>query len=157
MTTYIAGDKKPYFIWMTDEKLAPEYIDTGSTKYLPAKIDTSAVIKDYYAKKRYRKVFKDDTSAFIKLWATLSQNGFDSLGIEFQNRRKIQINNYANNPPLKNRFYLTVSGGYDFLNKKPVIGAGIALISKKRFGYELQGNTAGILQFQLNYKININH
>jgi hypothetical protein len=60
-------------------------------EYLPAEIDTPAIIAHYYTINIYDQVLKDDSSAFIRLIDTLNKNMLQGRYMEFLNRRQTAI------------------------------------------------------------------
>ncbi len=65
------------------------YQDTGSfhLKLIPAKVDTPAVIADYFTKHPVKRVLKDDSSAYIALNDSIFQNRLTASILEFKNRK----------------------------------------------------------------------
>lgn len=52
----------------------PVYKDTGSTKWKWHKVDTAAILKDYYSRHYYVDTLADDSIAFIIIRDTVSRN-----------------------------------------------------------------------------------
>jgi len=59
---------------------------------VPADIDTNEILKRYYAKLYYEDILKDDTSAYIFIKDTITQNSIYTREWEFINRRPTIIN-----------------------------------------------------------------
>lgn len=59
---------------------------------VPSDIDTTEILKRYYAKIYYEDILKDDTSAYILVKDTISQNSLYTRQYEFINRRPTEIN-----------------------------------------------------------------
>jgi len=96
---------------------APEifYQDTGSfrLKLIPAKVDTLAVIADYYTKHPVKRVLKDDSSAYIALNDSMFQNRLTASILEYKNRKPDVVYNKV----YPNRLYL--GGQTSFTNDHP--------------------------------------
>ena len=96
----------------------PVYIDTvnwqkvqinresDSTKWANEPIDTTEIIKEFYSRQIYKRTLKDDSSAYIFLTDTVTQNRLLESRLIFQNRRPCSIidNSYGriqlNNSPI---------------------------------------------------------
>ncbi len=50
------------------------YQDTGSTKWRWQKVDTTAILKDYFSRHYYADTLANDTNALIIVYDTISQN-----------------------------------------------------------------------------------
>jgi len=96
---------------------APEifYQDTGSfhLRLIPANVDTSAVIADYYTKHPVKRILKDDSSAYIALNDSVFQNRLTASILEYKNRKPDVVYNKV----YPNRLYL--GGQTSFTNDHP--------------------------------------
>lgn len=68
----IKGDSIPYPV--VKYKPVPVYRDTGSTKWKYNKIDTSAILADYFAKYFYNDTLIDNKVMFVAIKDTISEN-----------------------------------------------------------------------------------
>lgn len=129
-TLYIPGDSTTTVI----EKLAPYpvFIDTGNTRWRNMPIDTMAILADYMARVGYKRVLKDDTSAYCALTDTLSRNRLMGYRFEFINRRPTQVihNTYQAAAPPQTIWYL--GGGVATLPNKLLVMPGVAMQDKRQ-------------------------
>lgn len=86
-TDTIPGDTVPYYIPV--DKPYPVYRDTGSIR--TQVVDTFAIIRNYLTKNIYKRVLKDDSSAYIAITDTTFKNELQSGRLEFQNRKPTAI------------------------------------------------------------------
>jgi len=139
----------------------------GETVYVPApaNVDTAKILADYYAKRPYRDTLQNDSSAFIIVKDTISQNKIYSRQYEFVNNRPTQIINnhytYIENKPFNLHFGGFV-GGYPavYRNDIPqntyygVIGASIMVTTNKHSSYGIQYDPFNkIGQFNIHWNI----
>ena len=69
----------------------PVYRDTGSTRWKFYDVDTAAILKDYRYILVYNRILKDDSSLFIGLVDTVSENRLWGSKLSVINRRPISI------------------------------------------------------------------
>jgi len=86
-TFYLPGD----IVKTVDTIPKPYPVAVLVPEYLPAVIDTPAIIAHYYTINIYDQVLKDDSSAYIRLIDTLNQNLLHGRYMEFMNRRQTAI------------------------------------------------------------------
>ena len=96
-TTIIPGDKRPTitsipkpFVFYKDTG-SFHYRDTGSVQYQHTKVDTQGILAEYFYRNIYKRVLKDDTSAFISLTDTVTENMLLRGQLVFINRRPITL------------------------------------------------------------------
>lgn len=71
------------------EKLSPVRIDTTLVIKYRTRLDSASIdsiIRDYFAVKTYEQVFKDDTSAFIKVTDHVFKNSILKSNLVYENR-----------------------------------------------------------------------
>lgn len=116
-TIIIPGDKIP--VTKLIPRPYPVYYDTGSFHLVRDTIhdtipvsDPKAVAKDYYSLRLYDRVLWDDSTAFIRLTDSVTQNRLLGGKLYFQNKKVTSIINTTNPLPgnSKPSFYLGVSG-----------------------------------------------
>ena len=151
-TRWLPGDPVPYKVEVKTPY--PVFVDTGSTKYLPANIDTPVVIKDYYGRVGYNQVVRNDSELYIRMFDTLQCNRIVGRGMEIQNKRKTAIiNNYITNAPEHNKVFVGSQFGADF-NGRMVVAPMILFESKKNFAVDVAYDLLnGTYQVGLFYKI----
>lgn len=88
-TDTIPGDSFPYKVEIPVSQLV--YRDTGSVKWRAMPVDTFAILSDYYSVKVFRRVLKDDSSAFIQLEDSVTKNSICTGVLTFQNRRATKL------------------------------------------------------------------
>lgn len=117
-TIKVPGDKIPVLV--THYVPVPDtiYKDTGSTKWIPSKIDSLAVVLDYYSKPFYRDSIwyidsKGDTSCLVILKEILFKNKIFDREVYVQNIRPQIIERTIITPAakLKNKFFVGGSIG----------------------------------------------
>lgn len=134
-TEVIVYKPKPYAV-----------IVPGDTFKIPT--DTAKLIEEYkntlielYTSKTYLDTLKNDSSALVVVNTSISRNSLDSLKMTFKNNRSTVINNYTINNEVKLKAGILAGygsltpivsyklnkdfnllGGYDILNKNPLIG-----------------------------------
>lgn len=89
----------------------PVYSDTGTTRWKAFPVDTGAILADYFSRNAYYRILKDDSSAFVAITDTVTQNRLTSFIFEFQNRRPTAItyNTYQAAPAYQGILYLGAS------------------------------------------------
>lgn len=140
----------------------------GVTKYIPADtvyksipIDTTAVIKDYFAKIYYEDTIKLDSYGYILIKDTISQNRILTRS-SITNIIVPTIDKTITNtiyPPLKNQVYF----GFDLMGNKtnPINYFGLALSLKTKkeglynIGAGLTSNEGTTLKFGIQWKIKL--
>lgn len=132
-TDTIPGDSIPYVVEIP--KPIPFWIDTGSWHYLTQQIDTMAILKDYFSRVYYLDTLMDDSSAFIAILDTITQNRIHGRKLYFANRKPTSIINTTTILPADEKSKLYV-GGMVAMNPgdKFDIGPSVMLITP-RGGY----------------------
>lgn len=104
---------------------------------IPAIVDTSAILADYFARYVYDRILLDDSSAFIRLRDTTWRNRIMKSSLEFINRRPTQIvtNTTIVSDKVNKVFVGPVVGGS--LNGNLIVGAGALLVTKRDNGYQV--------------------
>jgi hypothetical protein len=77
----------------------PEIIIELDTFWEYHNVDTTKILSDYFKTRIYRDTLKNDTSAFIKIEETITQNKITKRDLFFKNRRITAINTKVTNPP----------------------------------------------------------
>lgn len=137
----IPGDSVPYTVLL--KKPYPVYRDTGSTKWKFEKVDTSQILKDYFATNYYQDTLKNDTSALIVLNDVVTENQLMQRKLTFQNRRATVINTTITNigETPRNKIYVGVGLGNsiaNFSDNTLMLTANVLWTTKRRWAYELQ-------------------
>jgi hypothetical protein len=132
----IPGDPYPVISYL--DKPVPFRVEVpGDTFWKYHKVDTAAILKDYFSRKIYGDTLKDDTSAFIALIDTVYMNQLHKRTLIFQNRRATEINTTINNfgEVPRNKFFFGVSIGRSLNNF--AAGPSLLWVTKKSFAYGL--------------------
>lgn len=108
ITDTIPGDSVPYVVEIP--KPVPFWIDTGSWHYLTQQIDTLAILKDYFSRVYYLDTIMDDSSAFIAILDTITQNRIHGRKLYFANRKPTSIINTTTVLPADEKSRLYVGG-----------------------------------------------
>lgn len=125
-TDTIKGDSIPYVVYVPQPQPYVCFSDT----IIHHDIDTVYVLKDYYSKKVYNRIFKDDSSAYIQLIDTVSNNELKQSTFIFQNRKVTTINNTYTNSE-KSKLYF--GGSLNTINlQKYGIGLDVAFENKNK-------------------------
>jgi hypothetical protein len=127
-TLIIKGDPYPVTKVVT-HRPAPEIVYVP----VPEKVDTAKILKDYYAKKYYSNVLQDDSSAFISVNDTITQNELSGRSYTFQNRRttSIVINNTTSHVTMRHPlFRLGVGLTGLYTGKSFDLGVGATLVTR---------------------------
>jgi len=147
----IKGDSIPYPV--VKYKPVPVYRDTGSTKWKYNKIDTSAILEDYFAKYFYNDTLIDNEFMFVSIKDTVSENKiiYRKPTISYfptYITKTVPIKN-----PVKRKLYIggSISGFNDII---PYIG--VMYLDKKNTAVTLQyGVTNDSYQVGMFYKISL--
>jgi len=107
-TDTIPGDSVPYAVEVP--KPIPYWIDTGSWHYQTQQIDTMAILRDYFARVYYLDTIMDDSSAFIAILDTITQNRIHGRKLYFANRKPTSIINTTTVLPSNEKSKLYVGG-----------------------------------------------
>lgn len=107
-TDTIPGDSVPYAVEVP--KPIPYWIDTGSWHYQTQQIDTMAILRDYFARVYYLDTIMDDSSAFIAILDTITQNRIHGRKLYFANRKPTSIINTTTVLPTNEKSKLYVGG-----------------------------------------------
>lgn len=86
-TVIVPGD--PYPVYTAPRVPKPERII--EYQVVPQKVDTAAILKDYFATRFYPDTLKNDTSMFIAVHDSVRENRIVSRRFIFQNKRPISI------------------------------------------------------------------
>ncbi len=116
----VPGDSVPYPVPVS----VPVPYLVQHTDTILQEVDTTAILASYFAKHYYADTLKNDTSAFIALKETITQNRIVERSLMFQNRRPTAITTTTLPPPSERKlqFY-----GHVFLGKEmaaPVVQVG---------------------------------
>lgn len=136
-TDTIHGDSIPVEIQIEVPVPYAVYLDTSTHN----NIDTSQIIKDYFSKKCYTRILKNDTSAYAAITDTTYMNSLTEGFFVFQNRRPTIVYNtttiYGDTSATPQRYhlYLGIKSSFAATNKIG-IGAGIKFQDKKGRMYE---------------------
>lgn len=154
-TDTIPGDVVPILVPI--DRPIPEFvfIDTGSWNYF--KIDTMAIIRDYFAKATYFDVLKDDSSAYIAVYDTVHMNRLQGRSLLFANRRATAINHYTTIHQPDERLKLYAGAMFAFSKEQqPEFGPALILMTPKGYGYSYAyGINHNIHTFSLVWKIKL--
>lgn len=85
----IWGDSIPYQVYVP----VPKPYKVVVTDTLFKDVDTTAILRDYFAIVYYTDTLKNDTSALVVIVDTVSNNRLKGRSMWFQNRRPTTINN----------------------------------------------------------------
>jgi len=129
-TLIIKGDPYPVTKVVT-HRPAPEIVYIP----IPEKVDTGKILTDYYAEKYYYNVLQDDSSAFIAVNDTITQNELSGRSYTFQNRRttSVIINNTTTNITKKEALFrlgLGLTGVYMGKTQNFDVGIGATLVTR---------------------------
>lgn len=108
-------------------------------KDIPQKVDTTAILKDYFAKVYYQDTLKLDTLGFILVKDTISQNRIQKRHTNFNIKVPVYektINNYVQIPP-RNKVYIGIEIGGNTKDIINYIGPNFILNTKKDKMYNL--------------------
>lgn len=108
-TVIVPGDSVPYVLSIP--RPYPVFRDTGSTRWRYRKIDTNAILEDYFARNIYRRILKDDSSAFIVLTDTVTENKLLGAKLEFMNRRATAIHTHTYAAELRRQLFIGLGAG----------------------------------------------
>lgn len=124
-TRYITQLAVPYPV----EKIIPVEI--------PANVDTSAILREFFSRNVYHRVLKDDTIAFIALQDTVSRNSLGRSSLIYSNRRPTQIitNMTILADPVNKVFVGPAIGGN--LEGDFMMGASALLVTRRDNAYQL--------------------
>lgn len=104
---------------------------------VPVVVDSFAIFQAYFKRYVYRRVLKDDSTAFVRLIDTVSQNRFTGSSLEFQLRKPVQhitYNTTIADPTA--RFFAGPMVGATF-DGKLGLGATALYVSKRENAYSL--------------------
>lgn len=107
---------------------------------IPSAVDTTEILKDYYAKKYYNNIYMDDTSAYIAIEDTVFKNELYTSKLTFVNRRPTVINSttyitqYDTCKPCKS-FNMGFGGFVGFSGQDFISGGSIMLTTNKKSSY----------------------
>lgn len=107
---------------------------------IPSDVDTTEILKDYYAKKYYNNIYMDDTSAYIAIEDTIFKNELYTSKLTFVNRRPTAINSttyitqYDTCKPCKS-FNMGFGGFVGFSKPYFISGGSIMLTTNKKDSY----------------------
>ena len=135
----IKGDSVPYRVDVP--KPYPVKVDNSDTLWMDQPVDTSFILRKYYTQNTYDVILKDDTSALVRVHATVQHNEIETIGMDFQNRRAMVINNTTiiNGEMPRTKLYVGVGTGMNLkVTQKIPITASLLLTTKKNFAYELK-------------------
>jgi hypothetical protein len=129
----VKGDSVPYAV----------IVPVPSVRYasLPpdtvfAKVDTAAILLAYFATRYYSDTLLNDTSAFIALQETVSQNSITERSLMFQNRRPTYITTTMLQPQPQVEVHVSMYAGRE-------LAAPVVQVAWRRWqlsaGYNLQG------------------
>lgn len=102
--------------------------------YIPQMIDTDAVLRDYFAKNVYVDTVEIEKFGFVTITDTVLMNGIDSRFVTYDLKVPNKKKNWSMGVGLfgeREAFgvvgsvryrHFNVFGGYDFLNKSPLVG-----------------------------------
>ncbi|MHC1707477.1 MAG: hypothetical protein AB9842_08145 [Bacteroidales bacterium] len=136
ITDTIPGDSIPVEIILPAPD--PVYIDTGSFRIIydtihDTVVDLKSVLKDYFSLKLFDRVLRDDSSVFVRLLDSVTQNRLLGSKLFVQNKRATVINTTlpisGNNKPV---FCLGVTG--IFSREKEGIAPAVLYLSGKGNG-----------------------
>ena len=134
----IPGDSIPYVVVVGKPTIT--YRDTSLTNQ-PI-VDTAAIIKEFLTKNIYKRILKDDSSAYVAITDTLFGNQLQGSEFEFQNRRVTSIitTNTTILTPAENKYNLLLGlgAGYSAKDAKVGIAPKIALQTPKNKIYTYQ-------------------
>ncbi len=104
---------------------------------VPAVIDSLAVFKAYYTRFVFDRILKDDSTAFVRVIDTLSQNKFTGSSMEFINRRPTQIITHTTTlaKPVNKVFVGPMVGAT--MDGKLAFGGSAVFVSKRDNAYGL--------------------
>lgn len=104
---------------------------------IPANVDTSAILREFFSRNVYHRVLKDDTLAFIALQDTVSRNSLGRSSLIYSNRRPTQIitNMTILADPVNKVFVGPAIGGN--LEGDFILGASALLVTRRDNAYQL--------------------
>lgn len=102
---------------------------------VPADVDTQSILRDYFALHHYDDTLKNDTSAFIQIKETISENKLQQRELIFINKRPTIINQTTANSPqsLKRNFS---AGIYMNSVNRQLDAGGLLEFQNKNVSYE---------------------
>ena len=106
--------------------------------FIPAVIDTAALLKDYYSKVLYKDVLVlPDSLGTVSVTDTISQNRILSRTFDAKVRERTIREELIVKEPAKNQVYYGLNAGFNKEDYVSAIGAGIILKTKKDKIYNL--------------------
>ncbi len=122
-TIVVHGDSQLYLV--QDTVLKPYNVYYPGTV---SKVDTSAVINDYFASRIYRDTIKArDVTAVIE--DSISDNKIAGHKVLIENSRDLHLTTLLTKPVIK--IFIGGFAGYSQRNLQPAIGISLALLTKK--------------------------
>lgn len=129
-TVYVTVDSIVYRPGKTIYKEKPIYVD--SLIYIEAEVDTSEILREYFAKNVYKDtLYLDDELGVVSVIDTITQNKISNrVWATSINKPTIENTTFLVTPP-KNELYYGIVGGLDRNNILSSVGAGLALKTKR--------------------------
>jgi len=126
--TLIYNNWEPKYEWDTVREyytfLDTVYEDTIIYQPVPAKVDTQAILKDYFAKKTYSRDYTD-SNINITIADTVSKNALGHYTLSYQWKKPVTIQTYKISGPV---------AGVEFNGQK--LGLSVGYITKKQWVYD---------------------
>ena len=106
--------------------------------FIPANIDTAALLKDFYSKVLYKDVLVlPDSLGTVSVTDTISQNRILGRTFDAKVRERIIKEELIVKEPAKNQVYFGLNGGFNKEDYVSAVGAGLILKTKKDKIYNL--------------------
>jgi hypothetical protein len=129
----VPGDEEPEIEYLPEPY--PVYRDTGSARWIHQPIDTMAILQDYLSRNAYRRVLKDDSSAFIAINDTVTRNRLTAFSFEFQNRRPTTVIQTTLTAPIRQEWILSGTVSLAIVPEKTRLMGGLMLTDFKQRSY----------------------
>jgi len=137
-TIEVAGDSIPY----TVEVEVPKPYKVLDVRSIPADVDTSAILADFFRQYLYSDTIRIDSTYLVILDDTISQNRIEGRGVQFQQLRDFMvvktITNNVEDPNSKPRFKMYAGGFVGGNLKQFDAGPEMLFQTKKDHVYGLQ-------------------
>ena len=157
---YILLSKKVDTVWLTKEKIIKEYVPVpGPIEYrdVPSEVDTTEILKDYFAVRSYIDTIALDSIGFVKIDDKISKNMLESRNVFYQYHIPTVYETTIVKEKPRNAVYLgggtmvgsSIYGGVLFDNKqKRIYGVQFGMIEN---GGEMKPAFGGSIYWKLNF------
>lgn len=129
----IPGDVIPSVIELSRPDPYFVFVDTGRQMF----VDTAAILRDYFAQVVYLDTLKDDSSAFIAVLDTVTQNRLQGRKLYFANRKPTSIIHSTTIQPADTERLKLYAGAMLAIapGERTEIGPALFVTTPKGYGY----------------------